>query len=80
MNEVLALAGSWRRFTLILLVLLLLAGLPIAVWLDLRNVSESALRHQASDLNSVITSMRGVLCHPCCWPRLGVVGDHAGRA
>src|SRR5258706_1069932 len=58
MNEVLALAGSWRRFTLILLVLLLLAGLPIAVWLDLRNVSESALRHQASDLNSVITSMR----------------------
>ena len=43
---------------MILLVLLLLAGLPIAVWLDLRNVAESALRHQASDLNSVITSMR----------------------
>ena len=40
------------------LVLLLLAGLPAAVWLDLRNLSETALRLQASDLNSVITSMR----------------------
>lgn len=40
------------------LVLLLLAGLPAAVWLDLRNLSETALLHQASDLNSVITSVR----------------------
>src|SRR5258707_11473853 len=40
------------------LVLLLLAGLPAAVWLDLRNLSETALRQQASDLNSVITSVR----------------------
>ena len=40
------------------LVVILLAGLPLAVWLDLRNLTESSLRRQASDLNSVITSMR----------------------
>jgi adenylate cyclase len=43
----------------ILLVLVLLAGLPVAVWLELRNLTEQALLRQASDLNSVITSMRG---------------------
>jgi len=36
----------------------MLIGLPLAVWLDLRNLTESSLRRQASDLNSVITSMR----------------------
>ncbi|MFO1281664.1 MAG: adenylate/guanylate cyclase domain-containing protein [Burkholderiales bacterium] len=39
-------------------VLLLLVGLPLAVWLDIRNITESALRRQAQDLNSVVTSMR----------------------
>jgi signal transduction histidine kinase len=48
-----------RGFTLALLVIALLAGLPIAVWLDLRNLSDAALHRQAADLNSVITSMRG---------------------
>src|ERR1700743_1519446 len=55
------------------LVALLLAALPIAVWLDLKNLSEAALRRQASDLNSVISSVRSyygsnvvgrVLAHP----------------
>ncbi len=32
-----------RLFITIILVLLVLAGLPIAVWLDLRNLSERAL-------------------------------------
>ena len=50
---------SRSRGLVILLVLILLAGLPIAVWLDLRNLTETALRRQASDLNSVITSVRG---------------------
>jgi class 3 adenylate cyclase len=40
-------------------VALLLAALPLAVWLDLTNLSEAALRRQATDLNSVITSVRG---------------------
>ena len=44
---------------LIFLVLMLLAGLPIVVWLDLRNLTEAALLRQASDLNSVISSVRG---------------------
>jgi adenylate cyclase len=42
-----------------LLVAFLLLALPLAVWLDLTNLSEAALRRQASDLNSVITSVRG---------------------
>src|SRR6201996_6688547 len=40
------------------LVALLLAALPVAVWLDLKNLSDAALRRQASDLNSVISSVR----------------------
>ena len=50
---------SSSRGLVILLVLALLAGLPLAVWLDLRNLTEMALRRQASDLNSVISSVRG---------------------
>jgi len=47
-----------HRWALVPLVLLLLAGLPLAVWLDLKNLSERALRLQASDLNSIVTSVR----------------------
>jgi len=43
---------------LIFLVILLLAGLPLAVWLDLRSLSERSLSLQASDINSLITSVR----------------------
>ena len=38
--------------------LLVLAGLPIAVWLDLRNLSERALTEQADELSSTIDSIR----------------------
>ena len=48
-----------RGLVLILLVAVLLAGLPVAVWLDLSSLAETNLRRQASDLNSVITSVRG---------------------
>jgi adenylate cyclase len=48
-----------RGALLTLLVLVLLLALPVAVWLDLRNLSETSLRRQASDLNSVITGIRG---------------------
>jgi adenylate cyclase len=47
-----------RLFITILLVLLVLAGLPIAVWLDLRNLSERALTEQADELSSTIDSIR----------------------
>lgn len=56
-----ALASAYSRlksFLPALLVIALLAGLPLAVWLDLRSLSEAALRRQASNLNSVITSIR----------------------
>jgi adenylate cyclase len=55
------------------LIALLLAALPVAVWLDLKNLAEVALRRQASDLNSVVSSVRSyyasnvvgrVLAHP----------------
>jgi len=56
-----------------LLIAVLLAALPFAVWLDLTNLAELALRRQATDLNSVISSVRSyyasnvvgrVLAHP----------------
>ena len=40
------------------LVVLLLLGLPIAVWLDLSRMVETNLRRQASDVNSIISSVR----------------------
>jgi class 3 adenylate cyclase len=42
----------------VLLVALLLIGLPVAVWLDFSNLADANLRRQASDLNSIITSIR----------------------
>ena len=50
--------SSWMSFVLVLLVLLLLASLPLAVWLDLSNLADANLRRQARDLNSVISSVR----------------------
>jgi adenylate cyclase len=41
-----------------LVIVLLLLGLPLAVWLDLSNLVEANLRRQAADLNSVISSVR----------------------
>ena len=48
-----------RELVLILLVVLLVVGLPVAVWLDLHQTTEASLLRQASDLNSVISSVRG---------------------
>ncbi|MBO4228118.1 adenylate/guanylate cyclase domain-containing protein [Bradyrhizobium neotropicale] len=55
------------------LIALLLAALPVAVWLDLTNLAEVALRRQANDLNSLVSSVRSyyasnvvgrILSHP----------------
>jgi adenylate cyclase len=51
-------AARRRKPVFIALVLLLMAGLPVAVWLDLRNLSESLLRRQATDLNAIIGGFR----------------------
>jgi len=45
-------------YVLALLVVLLLVGLPIAVWLDLSNLVGTNLRRQAGDVNSIISSVR----------------------
>jgi adenylate cyclase len=42
----------------VLLVVLLLAGLPLAVWLDLRSLSQVALTRQVTDLNAVLSGVR----------------------
>ena len=47
-----------RSWVLVLLVAALLGGLPIAVWLDLQDIAESALQTQAGNLNSIISSVR----------------------
>lgn len=39
-------------------VFLLLAGLPLSVWLDLRALAETSLARQAGDFNALITSVR----------------------
>jgi len=40
------------------LVILLLLGLPLAVWLDLRNLSESLLRRQVDEIGHIIDDVR----------------------
>jgi adenylate cyclase len=43
----------------VVVVLVLLAALPLAVWLDLQHIARVGLTRQAEDLNSIITSIRG---------------------
>ena len=43
----------------ILLVLVLLLGLPIAAWLDLKALSEDTLARQAQDVSQIINDVRG---------------------
>jgi adenylate cyclase len=47
-----------REPLLILVAFLLLVGLPVAVWLDMHDVTQAGLRRQARDLNAMFTSMR----------------------
>ena len=38
--------------------LLLLAGLPLAVWLDMRSLSDNILARQSDEISRVINDMR----------------------
>ena len=49
---------SRRGRLLTAVVIVWLAGLPLAVWLDLRNISEAVLTRQAHDIHSMLKSMR----------------------
>jgi adenylate cyclase len=54
-----AVAGSLqRKRTPIILLILLLAGLPAAVWYDMQHLTANILRNQATNLDSMITSIR----------------------
>jgi adenylate cyclase len=48
-------AGVWA---VVVLILLLLGGLPMAVWVDLRQLSERMLRDQADDFSVAINNIR----------------------
>jgi adenylate cyclase len=49
---------SWRNRIALALLVVVLLGLPLAVWLDVQSVTRSLLARQAIDLNSMITSIR----------------------
>ncbi|HWA48606.1 MAG TPA: adenylate/guanylate cyclase domain-containing protein [Dongiaceae bacterium] len=61
LTEMKSTAASSRLsgWLLIPLVLAMLAGLPLAVWLDISALSKAALSRQAEDLSSVISGIRG---------------------
>jgi hypothetical protein len=44
-------------------VVLLLLGLPLAAWLDMRGLSENILRRQADEISRIIDDMRGFSDH-----------------
>ena len=50
--------GRWQGPAVTLLVVLLLAGLPVATWLDLRGLSDRLLRRQATEIGRIIDDMR----------------------
>lgn len=54
------LAASSRRRNRIAIALLIavLLGLPVAVWLDVRNLTQALVARQANELNSMITNIR----------------------
>lgn len=47
-----------RPSTLIVMVMVALIGLPVAIWLDLKNLSDETLKRQATSLNGVISNVR----------------------
>src|SRR5882757_1661591 len=64
---------SARSSTLVvILVLLLLAGLPIAAWLDMRSLSDNILARQSDEISRVINDMRNFYAND-------VVGRLAGH-
>ena len=50
--------GKSRVWLTALILVGLLAGLPVAVWLDMKNLAATSLQRQAEDMNSIITGIR----------------------
>ena len=51
-------AAKGRAWLLAGVVVVMLAGLPLAVWLDLTALAKTSLNRQAADLSSVVSSIR----------------------
>jgi two-component system sensor histidine kinase/response regulator len=51
--------SRWREVMTVAILLFLLAGLPIAAWLDMKGITEVALQRQATDLNAIMNGIRG---------------------
>ncbi|NRB01916.1 MAG: adenylate/guanylate cyclase domain-containing protein [Rhodobacteraceae bacterium] len=52
-----------------------LAALPLAIWLDLKALSDENLERQADSLNSIITNVRGYYADNIVAPVVGFGGD-----
>ena len=50
--------GLWSFTATVVVIVLLLVGLPLAVWLDLRNLTDRSLVKQATELGRVIDGIR----------------------
>ena len=59
----------------ILLVVVLLAGLPVATWLDLRALSEQSLRQQVTDIGRVVNAVRNFYANDIVQRVLDAKGD-----
>lgn len=51
--------GRARERIAVIVLVLLMIGLPAAVWTDTRNLTSAALQRQAMDVNKIITNIRG---------------------
>ncbi len=56
--QVLTASGRRRELIAVAMLIVLLLGLPIAVWLDVQTLTRAILERQASNLNSMITNIR----------------------
>ncbi|MGL5741695.1 MAG: Tll0287-like domain-containing protein [Legionella sp.] len=54
---------GWHPIIPVFLVLLLLLGLPLAVWLDLTHLKDNIVRAKAEELNAMITDIRSYYNH-----------------
>jgi adenylate cyclase len=48
-----------RERSVLAVIAILLAGLPVAVWLDMQHIASESLQRQAADLNAMISGIRG---------------------
>ncbi|HTH43988.1 MAG TPA: adenylate/guanylate cyclase domain-containing protein [Oxalicibacterium sp.] len=51
--------GPSHEWAAIVTLVLLLLGLPLAVWSDMKHLTEATLQRQAADVNAMITGIRG---------------------